>query len=103
MPKPPATLLPATLVGVAAFGLTLLLANLSLFAFLELKGLDLLFTLRGPLSPPEYIVIVAIDEPSMAEIEQQWPWPRSLHARLVRQLHQAGAKVIGFDIRLVHK
>lgn len=98
MPKPPATLLPATLVAAATLGLTLLLVNLSLFALLELKGLDLLFTLRGPLSPPEQIIIVAIDEPSMAEIKQQWPWPRSLHARLIRQLHQAGAKVIGFDI-----
>jgi signal transduction histidine kinase len=98
LPKRSAALLPATLVAAAALGLTLLLANLSLFALLELKGLDLLFTLRGPLSPPEEIIIVAIDEPSMAEIERQWPWPRSLHARLTRQLHQAGAKVIGFDI-----
>jgi len=96
--KPPPTLLPATLVAAAALGLMLLLANLSLFALLELRGLDLLFTLRGPLSPPEHIVIVAIDEPSMAEIKQQWPWPRGLHARLIRQLNQAGAKVIGFDI-----
>ncbi|MCB1781773.1 MAG: CHASE2 domain-containing protein [Candidatus Competibacteraceae bacterium] len=63
-----------------------------------LKGLDLLFTLRGVQPPPESIVIVAIDESSMAEIKQQWPWPRSLHARLIRQLHQAGAAVIGFDI-----
>lgn len=90
--------MPAALVAAAALGLTLLLANLSFFALLELKGLDLLFNLRGPLPPPEPIVIVAIDEPSMAEIERQWPWPRSLHARLVRQLHRAGAKVIGFDI-----
>lgn len=90
--------MPATLVAVVAFGLTLLLANLSFFAFLELKGLDLLFTLRGPLSPPENIIIVAIDEPSMADIGEQWPWPRSLHSQLIQKLNQAGAKVIGLDI-----
>ena len=91
-------LLTATLVAVIAFGLTLLLANLSLFAFLELKGLDLLFTLRGPLPSPQNIIIVAIDEPSMTQIGQQWPWPRRLHAQLIRRLKQAGAKVIGLDI-----
>ena len=92
------SILPAATVAAVAFGMTLLLSNLSFFSFLELKGLDLLFTLRGALSPPDSIVIVAIDEPSMAEIKQQWPWPRSLHAQLIRQLHQAGAAVIGFDI-----
>jgi signal transduction histidine kinase len=92
------SVLPATVVAVVAFGITLLLSNLSFFAFLELKGLDLLFALRGPLPPPDPIIIVAIDEPSMAEIGQQWPWPRSLHARLIQQLNKAGARVIGFDI-----
>ena len=98
MPKLKTQILPAVLVAAAAFGITLILTNLSFFAFIELKGLDLLFTLRGPLPPPEDIVIVAIDEPSMAEIGQQWPWPRSLHARLIQKLYQAGARVIGFDI-----
>ncbi len=91
-------ILPATIVAVVAFGITLLLSNLSFFTFLELKGLDLLFVLRGPLPSPDPIVIVAIDEPSMSEIGRQWPWPRSLHARLTQQLNKAGAKVIGFDI-----
>ncbi len=89
---------PAILVAGLVFGLVLAFFNTSFFALLELKGLDLLFTLRGALPPPDSIVIVAIDESSMAEIKQQWPWPRSLHAQLVRQLHHAGAAVIGFDI-----
>ena len=86
------------MVTIIAFGITLLFGNLAFFSLLELKGLDLLFTLRGTLSPPEQIVIVAIDETSMAEIRQQWPWPRNLHAQLLRQLHKAGAKVIGIDV-----
>ena len=91
-------ILPAAIIAVVAFGMTLLLSSLSFFALLELKGLDLLFALRGELPAPESIMIVAIDEPSMAEIGRQWPWPRSLHARLIQQLNKAGAKVIGFDI-----
>ena len=50
-------------------------------------------------SPPEPgALIVAIDEPSFAEIGRQWPWPRDLHARLVESLRRAGAKAIGLDI-----
>ena len=44
------------------------------------------------------IVIVAIDEPSFGEINQQWPWPRETHAHLLTALRKAGAKAIGFDI-----
>lgn len=91
-------ILSATLIAIVALGITLFLSKLSLFSFLEFKGLDLLFTLRGALPAPKAIIIIAIDEPSMAEIKQQWPWPRELHARLIRQLQQAGAAVIGFDI-----
>lgn len=42
------------------------------------------------------VVNVDIDEKSMAEIGQ-WPWPRSVLARLVERLTAMGAVVIGFD------
>jgi adenylate cyclase len=48
--------------------------------------------------PAPGIVVVAIDEPSFTEIGMPWPWPRSLHARLVDRLAAAGAKTIAFDI-----
>lgn len=86
------------LIAIVSTGLTLILINLPFFSLVELKGLDLLFALRGVLPPPNQIVIVAIDEPSMAEIQRQWPWPRGMHAHLVQQLNKAGAKVIGFDV-----
>ena len=85
-------------IAAVAAVLTLILTNLSFFSLLELRGLDLLFVLRGVLSPPNQVVIVAIDEPSMAEMKRQWPWPRGIHAELIRHLSKAGAKVIGFDV-----
>lgn len=91
-------ILPVAFIAAAAFGITLLLSQMPFFTVLELKGLDLLFILRGPLPPPESVIIVAIDEASMAEIGQQWPWPRSLHAQLIQKLKQAGARAIGFDV-----
>ena len=48
--------------------------------------------------PPERpVTIVDLDEDSLKEIGQ-WPWPRTIIARLVENLIDAGAVVIGFDI-----
>jgi diguanylate cyclase (GGDEF)-like protein/PAS domain S-box-containing protein len=43
------------------------------------------------------IVIVAIDAASIEEIGV-WPWPRRLHAELLRRLESAGARDIAFDV-----
>ncbi|TCU25724.1 adenylate cyclase [Rhizobium azibense] len=75
-----------------------LLSRLPAWSLLELRSFDYLSTVDDPLPPADAPVIVAIDEPSLAEINEQWPWPRSLHARLIRQLRAAGAKTIGLDI-----
>ena len=48
--------------------------------------------------PAPNVVVVAIDEPSFAEVGLQWPWPRSMHAALVDQLKRGGARTIAFDI-----
>ena len=71
---------------------------LNLAHFLELKSLDLRFQLRGVESPRLPIVIVSIDEDSFDEINLPWPWPRNLHAQLIRKLAQSHAKLIGLDI-----
>lgn len=42
-------------------------------------------------------ILVAIDPKSMAELSS-WPWPRSLHGRLVDRLTQAGAGHVVFDV-----
>ncbi len=86
--------------GVGLFcGTAALLFSLTpIGALLELKGYDLLHIPRGSAHPPQEIVLVAIDEPSFAELQKQWPWPRSLHAELIHALNSSGAAVIGFDI-----
>src|SRR3990172_6917414 len=65
---------------------------------MENKFLDLLFLLRGALPAGDSVVIVAVDDQSFSDLGLQWPWPRSLHARLTERLRAAGARVIGFDI-----
>ncbi|ANL34898.1 CHASE2 domain-containing protein [Rhizobium phaseoli] len=74
------------------------LSRLPAWSLLELRSFDYLSTVDDPRPPKDGPIIVAIDEPSLADINAQWPWPRSLHAELVSQLRAAGARVIGLDI-----
>jgi adenylate cyclase len=73
-------------------------SRLPAWSLLELRSFDYLSTVDDPSPPEGGPVIVAIDEPSLADINVQWPWPRSLHAELVKQLRAAGATAIGLDI-----
>jgi adenylate cyclase len=66
---------------------------------IETKFYDLHFALRGATHPGDQVVIVAIDEKSLAAVGR-WPWPRSTLAKLVTILSQHGAKAIAFDILL---
>jgi len=46
---------------------------------------------------PEDIVIIAVDNASLAQVGR-WPWPRRVHGDLVKRLTMAGAKAIFLDI-----
>jgi len=48
-------------------------------------------------TPPDDIIIVAIDELSIKKLGR-WPWPRSIHARLIDTLSNEEARVIGLDL-----
>lgn len=66
---------------------------------LELNVTDLLFELRGPKDLSESpVVLVAISEQSAFELDEKWPWPTHLYARLIRNLNRAGVKAIGIDV-----
>ncbi|NOT66889.1 MAG: CHASE2 domain-containing protein [Methylophilaceae bacterium] len=53
----------------------------------------------GTRPAPSDLVIVAIDEESLSRLGR-WPWSRRLHAALIDQLKQDGARVIGLDLIL---
>lgn len=64
----------------------------------ERRGLDYLLALRGSLDASHSpVTLVAIDSPSLQKLGR-WPWDRRIHARLVRRLKAAGARVIAFDV-----
>jgi adenylate cyclase len=98
MNRPAKTVLLGMLTGLLG-----ILASCTPFALgLEEKaGLDWLFTLRGPRTPPSDVVVVAVDKLSadmlgLSNVPAKWP--RAYHAQLVDRLTEAGAAVIVLDI-----
>jgi|CXWL01.1.fsa_nt_gi serine/threonine-protein kinase len=71
--------------------------RLPLLESVEFKAYDLRAKLRQNLNPPPEIVLVAIDDDSIAQIGR-WPWPRTRMAAVVDKLAAAGPKVIGLNI-----
>ena len=61
---------------------------------LELRLYDSVLR-ASDVAPASDIVIVAIDEDSVARLGE-WPWPRDVHAGLINQLHSNGARVVAF-------
>lgn len=64
---------------------------------IELKSYDLRMRLFPPAKASEDIVIVAIDDESVAKLGR-WPWPRTMIAGAIQKISDAGAKVIGLNI-----
>src|SRR5438046_10605943 len=85
-------------------GLAAAVAVIVIVATGALEGVEywsrerMFFEFRGTQQPTAPIVIIAIDESSFIELNQQWPFPRALHAQLLRRLHAANPLAIGIDL-----
>ena len=91
-------LLALGVVAALAFGAGLISNLTGALGGLERETLKARFDLRGA-EPPEDVIVVAIDAKSFAALREQWPFPRSLHARAIRRLHAAGAREIVYDVQ----
>jgi adenylate cyclase len=84
--------------ALIAGGITLLSwAGMASGAFqgTQLRLVDALFPSIGP---DDRIVVVAVDEASLDAVGRAWPWPRSLHAELVRAIRAGGSDLVGYDV-----
>ena len=92
-----------TLIKVGtAFVLSFFLSWVYLYAPKTLVSLDnklhdIMFTLRGELPKNNKVVIIDIDNKSLSQIGQ-WPWSRDIVAKLIKNLTEANAGVIGLDM-----
>ncbi len=64
---------------------------------LRLRGFDLYQNLEPRTSTERPVVIVDIDEESVAALGQ-WPWPRTLIADMLRRLYAWDAAAVAFDV-----
>ena len=97
-----------TAIAAGAVGLNLGIVNLW-----ERQVQSLFFELRGPVAPPEDIVILAIDEESLSQGQyysedpdryaalqpiESWPWRREAYAQVISRLMDSGAKAVALDV-----
>jgi adenylate cyclase len=94
-----ARLLGLLAVAAISVGLGVLAYATDLMRTLDLNTVDTRFSLRGTQERPGDIVVVGIDDRTFNALDQQWPFPRHLHAELIDRLSAAGAKVIAYDVQ----
>ena len=86
------------ILGLLAVGLLAAAAGLAahsagLLNWLERDTVDARFSLRGREPPPSDVVVVGIDNDSLGRLPR-YPFSRRLHARVLENLHAAGARLV---------
>jgi adenylate cyclase len=94
----------ARLIGLGAVALVAVAFGVIAYATdlmrtLDLNTVDTRFGTRGAQERPDDIVVVGVDDATFSELQKQWPFPRSLHGKLIDRLSDAGAKAIGYDVQ----
>jgi len=85
-------------VALAAIAVGVVARESGALAPLEREALKARFDVRGS-EAVTGLLIVGIDAKTFGDLNQRWPFPRSLHGRLVRRLHAAGARTIIYDVQ----
>lgn len=86
-------------------GISLLVVFITQFVSIEpleqlrSKLIDQRFRERGSVELSDTnVIIIEITQETYDEIPYPWPWPRSVFAKFINNLNEAGARVIGIDI-----
>ncbi len=86
------------IIATIVFALLVTMTVTGVLRSLDYQAYDAVATFASPKKSSLPITIVGIDEASFAELKQQWPWPRSMHAALIAKLNAGGAAVIAMDL-----
>ncbi len=86
------------LVAIVATGLALGGYAARALRTLDLNTVDARFSVRGNEKPPPNIVVVGVDDASIATINKQWPFPRAVEARVLNRIGAGRPAAVAFDI-----
>ena len=90
--------------GLLITACVLVLSRTGVLDRAELDTVDARFTVRGAQPPPRDIVIVAIDDVSFGDLKLRFQnWPRTFHARVLRNLARAGARAVVYDLQFTEE
>ena len=84
------------IAGVAAVVLAAQAAEV--FENAELPAVDARFRLRGTQAPPPDLLVVGVDDVTLQQVDEPWPFALDVHARVVDELAAAGAAVVVLDL-----
>jgi adenylate cyclase len=88
-------------VAVASAGIALLLYATGLFQDSERSSVDTRFSIRGDQKPSSDIVLVQIDDTTSRELPVRFPFPRSLHAKVIDAINRDDPKAIAYDVEFL--
>ena len=86
-------------VGVLLTGLGILAYATDTFDELERDTIDTRFAIRDEDPPPDDLVVVEIDDVTFDELELRWPFPRSVHGKVIDRIAADDPKAIGYDVQ----
>lgn len=66
----------------------------------ERTTLDARYALRGERAAPADLLIVAVDDATLRDLETRWPFSRSVQARALERIAAGRPRAIGYDIQL---
>ncbi|HEV7806738.1 MAG TPA: adenylate/guanylate cyclase domain-containing protein [Solirubrobacteraceae bacterium] len=88
-------------LALATTAIVLALYAVNAFRGSDLETVDARFGIRGAHAAPD-VVVVAIDPRTMTQLKR-FPFRRTHHASVIRQLTKAGAKVIAYDVQFTEQ
>ena len=85
-------------VGISAITIAIVCYATGIAHETELSTVDSRFSIRGDEDPRDDIVLVLIDDVTFDELDLRFPFPRSLHGRVIDAIRAGGPKAIAYDI-----
>jgi adenylate cyclase len=87
------------LVALGATGLGIAAYATNLLRTLDLNTMNTRFAIRGNQRPHPNILEVKIDSNTLANIPEQWPFPRAIDGKVISNIAAQHPKAIAFDVQ----